>query len=389
MRHKPAPIEMPRFHGDNPESWVFAAERYFDFYHIVEDHKLSLASFYLDVRNLLPPEGRLSKFRQTSTVAEFQARFKSIANKTIDVPDSWLRGGPPKSALVRSHPLLPTPNLNSSASHTPNRLPFKRLTTAEIQQRREKGLCYHCDEKYSVGHKCKASPQLLLLENDDTECPLPDSLSDELLAEDLQNLEVLQHSAISYHALAGGYTASTIRFTGQVNGSSVQVLVDGGSDHNFIQTRVATFLHLDVEPISSFLVVVGSGQRLRCAGLVRNVPLEIQGTLLTLDFFVLPMHGADLLLDVSWLATLGPVVTDYVQRLLEFGLGGQYIRWKGNPPLDLQPVQLQSLRRLCATDVVSSFYHLELVDSTPACPPAPPPALSVLLDSFKDVFTKP
>lgn len=48
MRHKPASVEMPRFHGDNPESWVFQAERYFDFYNISEDHKLSLASFYLD-----------------------------------------------------------------------------------------------------------------------------------------------------------------------------------------------------------------------------------------------------------------------------------------------------------------------------------------------------
>lgn len=81
--------------------------------------------------------------------------------------------------------------------------------------------------------------------------------------------------------------------------------------------------------------MVGSRQRLHCAGLVRNVPLEIQGTLLTLDIFVLPMHDADLVLGFSWLAILGPVVTDYGQRLLEFGLGGQYIRWKGNPPLDL------------------------------------------------------
>lgn len=81
------------------------------------------------------------------------------------------RGGPPKLALVRSPPLLPTPNLNPSVSHTPNRLPFKRLTTAENQKCREKGLCYHCDKKYSVGHKCKASPQFLLLENHDNECP--------------------------------------------------------------------------------------------------------------------------------------------------------------------------------------------------------------------------
>ncbi|OIT35344.1 hypothetical protein A4A49_58954 [Nicotiana attenuata] len=48
MRHKPASVEMPRFSGANTEGWVFDAERYFDFYHISEDHRLSLASFYLD-----------------------------------------------------------------------------------------------------------------------------------------------------------------------------------------------------------------------------------------------------------------------------------------------------------------------------------------------------
>ncbi|PPS04609.1 hypothetical protein GOBAR_AA16056 [Gossypium barbadense] len=34
--------------------------------------------------------------------------------------------------------------------------PFiKRLTWAEMVERRAKGLCYNCDESYSMGHKCK------------------------------------------------------------------------------------------------------------------------------------------------------------------------------------------------------------------------------------------
>ena len=32
---------------------------------------------------------------------------------------------------------------------------IRRFINAEIQQRREKGLCYRCDEKYSPGHRCK------------------------------------------------------------------------------------------------------------------------------------------------------------------------------------------------------------------------------------------
>ena len=30
-----------------------------------------------------------------------------------------------------------------------------RLTDAEFQVRRDKGLCFHCNEKFSPGHKCK------------------------------------------------------------------------------------------------------------------------------------------------------------------------------------------------------------------------------------------
>lgn len=44
--------------------------------------------------------------------------------------------------------------------HKPNapnssKTPIKLLTSAEMAARREKGLCYNCDEKYVFGHKCK------------------------------------------------------------------------------------------------------------------------------------------------------------------------------------------------------------------------------------------
>lgn len=32
---------------------------------------------------------------------------------------------------------------------------FKRLTDSELQSKREKGFCFRCDKKYSIGHRCK------------------------------------------------------------------------------------------------------------------------------------------------------------------------------------------------------------------------------------------
>ena len=54
-------------------------------------------------------------------------------------------------------PLLPTPTL-----------PIRRLTPAELREKKEKGLCYNCDKKYSSTPRCR-SKLLLLMGTDDKE----------------------------------------------------------------------------------------------------------------------------------------------------------------------------------------------------------------------------
>jgi len=61
-------------------------------------------------------------------------------------------------------PLLPTPL-------KPNNL--KLLTPADIQFRREKGICFTCDEKYSPSHRC-ANKHYFLLQCEDEIPPEPD-----------------------------------------------------------------------------------------------------------------------------------------------------------------------------------------------------------------------
>jgi hypothetical protein len=51
---------------------------------------------------------------------------------------------------------------------------IKRISPAEMQLRRDKGLCYWCDDKFSFTHKCP-NRQLMMLHYDDPEV---DQLSD-------------------------------------------------------------------------------------------------------------------------------------------------------------------------------------------------------------------
>lgn len=50
-------------------------------------------------------------------------------------------------------PLLPEPQ---------NHIPIKKLSTSQLQEQREKGLCYNCNEKFLPGHKCKGKDFLLV-----------------------------------------------------------------------------------------------------------------------------------------------------------------------------------------------------------------------------------
>lgn len=63
---------------------------------------------------------------------------------------------PPNRALPLKAPpsTSPTPASAVAPLATPP-LPFKRLTTEEMVERHQSGLCFNCDKPFTHGHKCK------------------------------------------------------------------------------------------------------------------------------------------------------------------------------------------------------------------------------------------
>ncbi|XP_019255164.1 PREDICTED: uncharacterized protein LOC109233755 [Nicotiana attenuata] len=382
--------------------WLFRNKQLVDW-----DHFAAKVRIRFRQKGLESAEGRLAKLHQTTTVSEFQKRPKTY-EETLDLAHIHERRiqdekGPARPGFARTTSLLPTPNLvplnqnpstslttNATASQTSNRPPIKRISHAEVQSRRERGLCFYYEEKFVPGHKCKTPSQLFLLTNEpDIDPKLSEPFaSDDFIAEELQCLELQEHSSISYHALTGGISPSTLRFTGQVNGTPVQVFVDGGSINNFIQPRAAKHLQLPIESVPIFSVMVG-GQRLPSNAVARQTNLVIQGHTLVEDLYILPFHGSDIVLGVAWLATLGPVITNYATREFGFTLNGSRTTWQGDCPTDTQVIQLHSLRRMPAIDAISSFFRLEMVTEEVPDTRETAVELVALLSKFEDVFQRP
>ena len=62
----------------------------------------------------------------------------------------------------RKASILGAPKLEAREPRT--KVPLQRLIGAQMEERRKQGLCYNCDEKWQMGHKCKGAKLFLLEE---------------------------------------------------------------------------------------------------------------------------------------------------------------------------------------------------------------------------------
>lgn len=104
---------------------------------------------------------------------------------------------------------------------------------------------------------------------------------------------------------------ATIRFVGVIDGTQVQILLDGGSSDSFIHPQVAKHLSLPIEPARNVRVMVGDGNAMQGEGRVRRVKVQVQGYCIQFPAYVLPIAGSDIVLGASWLVTLGPHIANY------------------------------------------------------------------------------
>ena len=146
------------------------------------------------------------------------------------------------------------------------------MTSAEMQLRRERGLCFTCDDKFSPSHRCPNKQYFVPQWEEEDEPALQLDPPDEV---ETPGDPSLQDHHLSYNALKGSSGLGIMKFQGSINGLGVQILVDSGSSDNFLQPRLAQCLKLPVEPIPNLQVLVGNGNALTAEGLIQDLEVKI------------------------------------------------------------------------------------------------------------------
>ncbi|KAF5447343.1 hypothetical protein F2P56_032901 [Juglans regia] len=209
-----------------------------------------------------------------------------------------------------------------------NQILAKRVTSLQMDEKRKKGLCYHCDEKWNPNHICK-NPKVYLLHVDSSVDNEETQVNGELVPEVNSVLEKeSEELEVSISVISGCTNSNAMKLLGKIGSFFVEILVDSGSTHNFLDPLVVEAAKLKVLKDRGLQVKVANGAKIlsqsRC-----EENISIQGTKFLVPFHVLNLGGCDIVLGVQWLKTLGAIHWDFTKMIMQFVVEGKKLSLQG------------------------------------------------------------
>ncbi|RRT32871.1 hypothetical protein B296_00045565 [Ensete ventricosum] len=170
----------------------------------------------------------------------------------------------PRPAILR--PIAPSTTIQALAP--------KKLTRDELRERSAKGLCWHCDEPWSHEHCCKKG-RLLMIEpmEDEDNKPSEEGLKlteEEAIEEEPQPVDYAVHASVGYS------NPQTMKVGGLLKQQPIIVLIDTCSTNNFLNSKVAAHLALQIKGCMKFDVKVIDGRILNYDQRCLRVKLLLQ-----------------------------------------------------------------------------------------------------------------
>ena len=157
--------------------------------------------------------------------------------------------------------------------------PIKCLLDVEFRSRLDKGLCFKCNDKYSLGHRCrvKEKRELMLFimneeESNEEECVTEENTEAVL---ELNHLNLTEGNEIELKTINGLTSMGTMKLKGDIRGREVVVLIDSGATHNFVHYKIVEEMKIPIETNTSFAVTIGDETCCRGRGLCKRLEVKL------------------------------------------------------------------------------------------------------------------
>ncbi|KAF8393178.1 hypothetical protein HHK36_021419 [Tetracentron sinense] len=265
----------------------------------------------------------------------------------------------------------------------------RRLTDSELQKKRDKGLCYRCNDKWAPGHHCKKKELNVLLTHDVDEGEIREVEEFDEVEHEMETAEITQVVEVSLNSVVGLTTPKTMKLKGMIGKQEVVVLIDPGATHNFISLELVKRLQLPIAKTEAYGVTMGTGNVVRGEGICRGVTLQLQGIDIVEEFLPLGLGSSEVILGIQWLETLGMTHTNWKTQVMKFRLGSETITLCGNPSLGKTLVSLKALMRTIKHEGAGILVELNQLEGSGEESPGVPKFLHQTLAEHEAVFDMP
>ncbi|KAG7996678.1 hypothetical protein I3843_01G173600 [Carya illinoinensis] len=388
-------LEFPTFDGVDPHSWLYRANQFFKYHQPHPQQRKPLTWFQeLEAAGaftnwevfkhaLLTRFGpsvyedameALTKLRQTTTVEAYKLREDICYMVRMMRPTSLLtafdiakmqeENVAALKRIVRFPMGSPKPQWALPEPPTKMSVLIQRLSPTQMKKRRDKGLCYNCDDKWGLGHRCK-SAKLFIMECVDSNEEEVDSCPSNLLEASASSSKLISieldakepEPAISIHALVGSPNPRTMRLIGSIGGVRIVVLIDTRSTHNFVDPSIVTKAQLPLCHTPRLTVKVANSEAVSSEGLTQSEAFQMKGIHFHTEVFVLTSGGCDVVLGFQWLKTLGPILWDFSKLSMAFTYKGSKMALQGLTPSAFSLVEGDDFEKAAKMDKRVSFRH--------------------------------
>ncbi|WVZ69502.1 hypothetical protein U9M48_018276 [Paspalum notatum var. saurae] len=343
--------------------------------HLTKDQMFHERTKHIDVKyhyvREVIAEGRLKQRPSSWDTAGLLAQLQEEMSEEDKRRD--FRGPeftPVKSTSKPAYPLPPPPQLDkfrpapvddrrSVDTKTPS---ADDRWTALKNYRRARGLCQRCAEKWSRDHKCADAVQLHAVQ----EVLELFSISDE---SDPPSLASTDGCIFRFEFCLFGVTLGTLYDI------PVHILIDSGSSHTFISTKIASQLSPMIVSAPEMKVQVASGHNLLCSSLIPAACWQVQTCSFIQDLRILDLSGYDMIVGLDWLEQFSPMEVHWKQKWLRIPYQGKLVRLCGLLPA----IPEGSLLQIQVISASSSTSQSAVIS----------PQVQALLDEYQHLFELP
>uniref|UniRef100_A0A2N9IXL2 Retrotransposon gag domain-containing protein n=1 Tax=Fagus sylvatica TaxID=28930 RepID=A0A2N9IXL2_FAGSY len=354
-------LDFPKFNGGKDlTSWICRVEQFYHFHETPVANQVALAFISFGrygLTQFYDYFGELTKLQQSGSVKDYQGQFEQLLAKAGHLPPMRQhdymkpRTFRKDDCQVLQHQIMEATSSNKEEGIPRPPMAIRRLSPSELQQRKDKGLCYNYNEKFHPGHRCKKLFFIEACYNEEDGDVIMEAESSEVQDEQ----EALR---ISLHTISGAQSFDTKRVRG-----------------------------LRPTNTKQFKVMVASGDKLPSRGKCIGVQLKMGSFTTKADFFILPLEGYDVVMGTQWLRTLGEILWDFSKLVMRFTVAGREIVLHGLSAPVNRMVENQKLEQVTRKGRQGAIIQYMAIG-----PPQTYQAnstLQPLLDEYGDLFHEP